>query len=148
LPQQKSKIPIMDPVTPKEEQEGGRLSASDIARTKKPGYASYQNENLPRTPSAGSGKSVGDVPSFSDTQQKWEDPQSLQTPASLYSDYTDAGNQRPERGLSGTHPNSRPRARALMRAAATICQSSNCKRERVSRPGWKHRFRATSMLRS
>jgi type IV secretory pathway VirB10-like protein len=73
--QQKSKTPIMDPVTPKEEQEGRQLSTSDIARTKKPGYASYQNENLPRTPSAGSGKSVGDVPSFSDTQQKWEDPQ-------------------------------------------------------------------------
>jgi hypothetical protein len=73
--QQKSKTPIMDPVTPKEEQEGRQLSASDIARTKKPGYASYQNENPPRTPNAGSGKSVGDVPSFSDTQQKWEDPQ-------------------------------------------------------------------------
>jgi hypothetical protein len=95
-------------VTPKEEQEGRQLSASDIARTKKPGYASYKNENPPHTSNAGSGNSVGDVPSFSDTQQKWEDPQSLQTPASLYSDYTDAGNQRPERSLSGIRPNSRP----------------------------------------
>src|ERR1700749_3850166 len=73
--QQKSKTPIMDPVTPKEEQEGGRLSASDIARTRKPDYASSKNENPPHTPNAGSGKSIGDVPSFSDTQQKWEDPQ-------------------------------------------------------------------------
>jgi hypothetical protein len=73
--QQKSKTPIMDPVTPKEEQEGGRLSASDIARTKKPDYATPPNEDPPRKPNAGSGKSVGDVPSFSDTQQKWEDPQ-------------------------------------------------------------------------
>jgi type IV secretory pathway VirB10-like protein len=73
--QQKSKTPIMDPVTPKEEQEAGRLNASDIARTKKPDYASSQNEKPPHTPNAGSGKSVEDVPSFSDTQQKWEDPQ-------------------------------------------------------------------------
>ena len=39
--QQKSKTPIMDPVTPKEEQEAGQLNASDIARTKKPDYASF-----------------------------------------------------------------------------------------------------------
>jgi type IV secretory pathway VirB10-like protein len=73
--QQKSKTPIMDPVTPKEEQEAGRLNASDIARTKKPDYATSQNEKPPHIPNAGSGKSVGDVPSFSDTQQKWENPQ-------------------------------------------------------------------------
>jgi hypothetical protein len=46
--QQKSKTPIMEPVTPKEEQEGGQLSASDIAPTKKPGYASSQNEKPQR----------------------------------------------------------------------------------------------------
>jgi type IV secretory pathway VirB10-like protein len=72
--QQKSKTPIMDPVTPKEEQEAGRLNASDIARTKKPDYASSQNENPPHTSNGNSGKSIGDVPSFSDTQQKWEEP--------------------------------------------------------------------------
>jgi len=75
--QQKSKTPIMDPVTPKEEQEAGRLNASDIARTKKPDYGGSQNENYPpHTSNGNSGKSIGDVPSFSDTQQKWEDPQS------------------------------------------------------------------------
>ena len=73
--QQKSKTPIMDPVTPKEEQEAGQLNASDIARTKKPDYATSQNDNPPHRPNAGSSKSVGDVPSFSDTQQKWEEPQ-------------------------------------------------------------------------
>jgi type IV secretory pathway VirB10-like protein len=66
----------MDPVTPKEEQEAGRLNASDIARTKKPDYGGSQNENPPHTSNGNSGKSIGDVPSFSDTQQKWEDPQS------------------------------------------------------------------------
>jgi hypothetical protein len=65
----------MAPVTPKEEQEAGRLNASDIARTKKPDYASSQNDNPPHTSNAGSSKSVGDVPSFSDTQQNWEEPQ-------------------------------------------------------------------------
>jgi hypothetical protein len=74
--QQKSKTPIMDPVTPKEEQDAGRLNASDIARTKKPDYGGSQNENPPHTSNGNSGKSIGDVPSFSDTQQKWEDPQS------------------------------------------------------------------------
>ena len=56
--QQKSKTPIMDPVTPKEEQEAGQLNASDIARTKKPDYATSQNDNPPHTPNAGSGKSI------------------------------------------------------------------------------------------
>jgi hypothetical protein len=64
----------MDPVTPKEEQDAGRLNASDIARTKKPDYRGSQNENPPHTSNGNSGKSIGDVPSFSDTQQKWEDP--------------------------------------------------------------------------
>jgi len=81
--QQKSKTPIMDPVTPKEEQDAGRLNASDIARTKKPDYGGSQNENPPHTSNGNSGKSIGDVPSFSDTQQKWEDPQSYKSqPAS------------------------------------------------------------------
>jgi type IV secretory pathway VirB10-like protein len=98
--QQKSKTPIMDPVTPKEEQGGGQLSASDIARTKKPDYASSQNEKPPHTPNGGSGKSVGDVPSFSDTQQKWEDPQPYKSqPTSASTTQTQEANALKEASL-------------------------------------------------
>jgi type IV secretory pathway VirB10-like protein len=62
---------MMDPVLPKNnDQEGDRINASDIARTKKPDYS---GTSTARTASSGEGKSLNSVPPF-DTQQKWEDP--------------------------------------------------------------------------
>jgi type IV secretory pathway VirB10-like protein len=90
----------MDPVTPKKEQEAGQLSASDIARTKKPDYGTSQNQNPPHTPNAGSGKSVGDVPSFSDAQQKREDPQPYKSrPATIATAQTQEANALKEASL-------------------------------------------------
>ena len=73
-----SKTPIMEPVTmTNSDQDGGKISAADIARTKKPDYnrtASGANDVTPPPHAGGGGRSLGGVPSFSDTQQKFEDP--------------------------------------------------------------------------
>jgi hypothetical protein len=145
--QQKSKTPIMDPVTPKEEQEGGRLSASDIARTKKPDYATSQNENPPHTPNAGLGKSVGDVPSFSDTQQKWVDPQPYKSqPVSAATTQTQEANALKDASLifvrtpdpgSSSHEDAGNHLPVLQLQEGTRIEAR-----------LEHRFRATSMLRS
>jgi hypothetical protein len=118
LPQQPaSKTPIMEPVTvTNSDQDGGKVSASDIARTRKPDYnrSSGSNDATPPQHPAGGGRSLGDVPSFSDTQQKFEDPApykggAQQAPvaanqeASAMKEASLVYVRAPEQGLTGNH---------------------------------------------
>jgi type IV secretory pathway VirB10-like protein len=67
-----SVTPLMDTVrTPAPDNSSGQLGPGDIRRTRS------QNDQArlkPETPKAASVASLGSVPSFADTQQKWEDP--------------------------------------------------------------------------
>lgn len=73
LTQTKSSVtPLMDTVrTPAPDNTGGQLGPGDIRRTRS------QNNSMGANPVAGKpavAGSLGSVPSFADTQQKWEDP--------------------------------------------------------------------------
>jgi type IV secretory pathway VirB10-like protein len=113
-----SKTPIMEPVTvTNSDQDGGKVSASDIARTRKPDYnrpSSGSHDVTPPQYAAGGGRSLGDVPSFSDTQQKFEDPSpykggSSSAPgaasqeASAMKEASLVYVRAPEQGLTGKH---------------------------------------------
>ena len=107
----------MEPVTvTNSDQDGGKVSASDIARTRKPDYnrSSGSNDATPPQHPAGGGRSLGDVPSFSDTQQKFEDPApykggAQQAPvaanqeASAMKEASLVYVRAPEQGLTGKH---------------------------------------------
>ena len=71
-PPKGSVTPLMDTVrTPAPDNSSGQLGPGDIRRTRS------QNDQArlkPETPRAASVASLGSVPSFADTQQKWEDP--------------------------------------------------------------------------
>ena len=71
-PPKGSVTPLMDTVrTPAPDNSSGQLGPGDIRRTRS------QNDQArlkPETAKAATGASLGSVPSFADTQQKWEDP--------------------------------------------------------------------------
>jgi len=71
-PPKGSVTPLMDTVRPPApDNSSGQLGPGDIRRTRS------QNDQAhlkPETPKAATGASLGSVPSFADTQQKWEDP--------------------------------------------------------------------------
>ena len=76
-PFQGSVTPLMDAVrTPSSDNSGGQVHAGDIKRTRS---TTGNQKPLASRPTANS--SLGSVPSFSDTQQKWEEPQPYGTPA-------------------------------------------------------------------
>lgn len=71
-PPKGSVTPLMDtPHTPAPDNIGGQLGPSDIRRTR---AAGSPPEIKPAAAKRASGGSLGDVPSFAQTQQKWEDP--------------------------------------------------------------------------
>jgi type IV secretory pathway VirB10-like protein len=71
--QTKSSVtPLMDTVrTPAPDNSGGQLGPGDIRRTRSQNDATVAKPVAGKRPVAGS---LGSVPSFADTQQKWEDP--------------------------------------------------------------------------
>jgi len=82
-----SVTPLMETVrTPTPDNASGQLGPSDIRRTRSsdgsPGTPtkSQITKTQPSEKLAGAG-SLGNVPSFADTQQKWEEPQPYGTPA-------------------------------------------------------------------
>jgi len=76
-----SVTPLMETVqTNAQENTSGQVHPGDIKRTSTPapGAGDYAGAALPAKPHAGSAASantLGTIPSFSDTQQKWEEPQ-------------------------------------------------------------------------
>jgi type IV secretory pathway VirB10-like protein len=76
-----SVTPLMETVqTNAQENASGQVHPGDIKRTSTPapGAGDYAGAALPAKPHAGSAASantLGTIPSFSDTQQKWEEPQ-------------------------------------------------------------------------
>jgi hypothetical protein len=71
-PPKGSVTPLMDTVrTPAPDNSSGQLGPGDIRRTRS---QNDQTRLKPETPKAASGALLGSVPSFADTQQKWEDP--------------------------------------------------------------------------
>jgi cytoskeletal protein RodZ len=76
-----SVTPLMETVqTNAQENTSGQVHPGDIKRTSTPapGAGDYAGAALPAKPHAGSAASantLGAIPSFSDTQQKWEEPQ-------------------------------------------------------------------------
>ena len=83
-----SVTPVMETVhTPAPDNSSGQLGPGDIRRTrssdgKVAAAASSQFSQKPMTAKPASAASLGDVPSFADTQQKWEEPQPYGEPAS------------------------------------------------------------------
>jgi type IV secretory pathway VirB10-like protein len=76
-PFQGSVTPLMDAVrTPSSDNTGGQVHAGDIERTR-----STTGGHKPPASRPAANSSLGSVPSFSDTQQKWEEPQPYGTPA-------------------------------------------------------------------
>ena len=76
-PFQGSVTPLMDAVrTPSSENTGGQVHAGDIERTR-----SITGSQKPPASRYAANSSLGSVPSFSDTQQKWEEPQPYGKPA-------------------------------------------------------------------
>ena len=71
-PPKGSVTPLMETVrSPAPDNSSGQLGPGDIRRTRS------QNDRArlkPDTPKAATGASLGSVPSFADTQQKWEEP--------------------------------------------------------------------------
>ncbi|HEY1255367.1 MAG TPA: hypothetical protein VGF01_11340 [Terracidiphilus sp.] len=80
-PSKGSVTPLMETVqTNAQENTSGQVHPGDIKRTSTPapGAGDYAGAALPAKPHAGSAASantLGAIPSFSDTQQKWEEPQ-------------------------------------------------------------------------
>jgi len=76
-----SVTPVMDTVrTPSPDNANGQLGPGDIRRTRSSDGRSLPRTNAPLAENHGSTKltkagSLGSVPSFADTQQKWEEPQ-------------------------------------------------------------------------
>jgi Bacterial conjugation TrbI-like protein len=76
-----SVTPVMETVrTPAPDNSSGQLGPNDIRRTRSSdgGAIPRANTRLPQTPGAAKAATVGslgNVPSFADTQQKWEEPQ-------------------------------------------------------------------------
>jgi hypothetical protein len=67
-----SVTPVMDTVrTPTPDNSSGQLRPSDIRRTRSLNDQSHLKPVAAKPPTVGS---LGSVPSFADTQQKWEDP--------------------------------------------------------------------------
>ncbi len=83
-----SVTPVIETVhTPAPDNSSGQLGPGDIRRTrssdgKVAGAASSQLSQKPMAAKPASGGSLGSVPSFADTQQKWEEPQPYGEPAS------------------------------------------------------------------
>ncbi len=89
---QATSIPMMDPMQKKTEDTAGRVSPSDIERTRGQGDPLKQlaSAGTPAGVAAGTragaanpanpGKPLSSVPSFNDTQQKWEEPPPYGTP--------------------------------------------------------------------
>jgi len=76
-PFQGSVTPLMDAArTPSSDNTGGQVNAGDIERTR-----STTGSQKPPASRPTANSSLGSVPSFSDTQQKWEEPQPYGTPA-------------------------------------------------------------------
>jgi hypothetical protein len=72
MPSKGSVTPLMDTVhTPAPDNSSGQLGPGDIRRTRTLGNSSG-TKAFPGKPAVAS--SLGNVPSFADTQQKWEDP--------------------------------------------------------------------------
>lgn len=72
-----SVTPLMDATrTPSSDNTGGQVHAGDIERTR-------STTGSPKPPASrpAANSSLGSVPSFSDTQQKWEEPRPYGTPA-------------------------------------------------------------------
>jgi hypothetical protein len=75
-----SVTPVMETVrTPAPDNSGGQLGPNDIRRTRSSdgGVATKANTGVPQKPAAAKPATVGslgNVPSFADTQQKWEEP--------------------------------------------------------------------------
>jgi hypothetical protein len=82
-----SVTPLMETVrNPAPDNAGGQLGPGDIKRTRSSdGGATGRTTSGPTEKSTGTkavaGGSLGSVPSFSDTQQKWEEPQPYGSPA-------------------------------------------------------------------
>ena len=76
-PFQGSVTPLMDAArTPSSDNTGEQIHAGDIERTR-----STTGSHKPPASRPAANSSLGSVPSFSDTQQKWEEPQPYGTPA-------------------------------------------------------------------
>ena len=72
-----SVTPLMDATrTPSSDNTGGQVHAGDIERTR-----STTSSHKPPASRPAANSSLGSVPSFSDTQQKWEEPRPYGTPA-------------------------------------------------------------------
>lgn len=72
VPAKGSMTPLMDmPHTPAPDNADGQLRPSDIRRTRVPGNPPEIKSVALKPPSSGS---LGSIPSFAQTQQKWEDP--------------------------------------------------------------------------
>lgn len=72
-----SVTPLMDAApTPSSDNTGGQIHAGDIERTR-----STTSSHKPPASRPAANSSLGSVPSFSDTQQKWEEPRPYGTPA-------------------------------------------------------------------
>jgi len=72
-----SVTPLMDATrTPSSDNTGGQVHAGDIERTR-----STTSSHKPPASRPTANSSLGSVPSFSDTQQKWEEPRPYGTPA-------------------------------------------------------------------
>src|SRR6202043_1796143 len=82
-----SVTPLMETVrNPAPDNAGGQLGPGDIKRTRSSdGGATGRTLSNPAERSTGTkvlaGGSLGNVPAFSDTQQKWEEPQPYGSPA-------------------------------------------------------------------
>jgi hypothetical protein len=71
-PPKGSVTPVMDTVrTPAPDNSSGQLGPGDIRRTRS---LNDQAHLKPVAAKSGAGTSLGSIPSFADTQQKWEDP--------------------------------------------------------------------------
>lgn len=85
-PPKGSVTPLMETVrTPAPDNAGGQLGPGDIRRTRSSDGTSTSARNaafVPKFPVSKStpGGSLGNVPSFADTQQKWEEPQPYGAP--------------------------------------------------------------------
>lgn len=67
-----SLTPLMETVRTPAQDNGGRIDANDIERTRSANGGLTQK---PPSAKLAASNSLGSVPSFSDTQQKWEEPQ-------------------------------------------------------------------------
>jgi hypothetical protein len=122
-PTKGSVTPLMDTVrTPEPDNSNGRLGPGDIRRTRS---LNDQTHLKPVATKSGAGTSLGSIPTFADTQQKWVDPAPYGgSPAAEISQAQQNSKKEPSiifvRSLAQNHAGSAPRVNSEDDGAARL----------------------------